>query len=373
MENWFILNKLIILIYISERILDSSLNYPENMLGVILFSLLFIVLNMSKAIVQTRRYKLFFLSLSVFELLLCCFFVNPTFIFLIPINVFESVSKKLHWGYILGLLIILVCFVDYSILGNYIIITLLNFLGFIFVLSGQIKIKRLSDENEKLQDKNNNLVINLDNQILYRDQIVYTSQLEERNKIAQEIHDKVGHSISASLMQLEAARLVMDKDNAKSKHLLGNAIDTLRNGMESIRSTLKNIKPNQEHLGINKIKLLVDEFKSNEQISVSLFQSANLENISFLQWKIIYENTIEAFTNIRKYSSARNIKVDINVLNKLIKIEIKDDGIGCNKIIKGLGISGIEERTLNLGGKLIMDGSNGFSVITLLPIEKKLL
>ena len=58
----------------------------------------------------------------------------------------------------------------------------------------------------------------------------------------------------------------------------------------------------------------------------------------------------------------------MEVLNTLLKVEIKDDGIGCIKIIKGLGLSGIEERTMNLNGKVIIDGSNGFSVIILLPI-----
>jgi len=58
----------------------------------------------------------------------------------------------------------------------------------------------------------------------------------------------------------------------------------------------------------------------------------------------------------------------VEVLNTLIKVEVKDDGIGCFRIEKGLGLSGIEERTMNLNGKVIFDGSSGFSVIILLPI-----
>ena len=53
----------------------------------------------------------------------------------------------------------------------------------------------------------------------YNKQIIYTSQLQERNNIAQEIHDKLGHSISGSLMQLEAAKLIMDKIVIKVKLL----------------------------------------------------------------------------------------------------------------------------------------------------------
>ena len=371
MENWFIFNKLIILIYVSERIVNNSFKYSGNMLEVVLFLLFFIILNMSKAIVQSRRYKLMFLCISVLELLLCYFFISPLFIFLVPINVIELLSNNFRWRYILVALLLSVFLTNISILNDYIIIGLLNFIGSVFVLKGEVRIQNLSKDNERLQEKSNRLSNDLSNKILYKHQIIYTSQLEERNKIAQEIHDKLGHSISGSLMQLEAARLIMDKDSVQSKDIIQNTINVLREGMESIRSTLKNIKPEHEQLGINKIKLLMNEFRSNGQINVALFHSNNLDRISFLEWKIIYENIKEALTNIFKYSKAKNVKVDINVLNKIIKLEIKDDGEGCNKIIKGLGLLGIEERTMNLNGKLILDGSNGFSVIVLLPIESE--
>jgi signal transduction histidine kinase len=70
-----------------------------------------------------------------------------------------------------------------------------------------------------------------------------------------------------------------------------------------------------------------------------------------------------------KYGNASAIAVYIEVLNKVDKAEIKDNGIGTSSIVKGLGIRGMEERSGNIGGKIIIDGSNGFSVITLLPLE----
>jgi len=369
MENWFILNKLIILIYVSEKIVNGSLKYSLNMLEVILFLLLFVVVNMSKAIASSARYKLMFLFISLLELLFCYFFVNPIFIFLIPMNILEIFYLKFQPRYVLIILVLSMVLINTRFLSEYIIISLLNFIGYVFVSKREFRIQKLLKDNEKLKEKSNKLVIDLNNQIQYKHQMLYSYQLEERNKIAQEIHDKLGHSISGSLMQLEAAKLIMNTDSVKSSNIIQNTINVLRDGMESIRNTLKNIKPDQEQLGINKVRLLLNDFKSNGEINVSLFHSNNLDSISFLEWKIIYENIRESLTNILKYSKAKNVKVDINVLNKIIKIEIKDDGKGCNKIIKGLGLLGIEERTMNLNGKLIIDGSNGFSVIVLLPIE----
>jgi signal transduction histidine kinase len=59
----------------------------------------------------------------------------------------------------------------------------------------------------------------------------------------------------------------------------------------------------------------------------------------------------------------------MKVLNKLIRVEVKDNGSGADKIKKGLGIIGMEERAASIHGKVIIDGTNGFSVTTLLPID----
>jgi signal transduction histidine kinase len=97
-----------------------------------------------------------------------------------------------------------------------------------------------------------------------------------------------------------------------------------------------------------------------------------MERISPIQWKIIIANIGESLTNTMKYANANAIAIHIEVLNKVVKTEIKDNGIGTPSIVKGLGIRGMEERSGNIGGKIIIDGSNGFSVITLLPLEGEL-
>jgi signal transduction histidine kinase len=139
--------------------------------------------------------------------------------------------------------------------------------------------------------------------------------------------------------------------------------------MESIRITLKNIKPGTEQLGINRVKLLIEEFSVNHFIKTSIRHTGNMERISPIQWKIIIENISESLTNTMKYGNASAIAIHIEVLNKVVKAEIKDNGIGTPSIVKGLGIRGMEERSGNIGGKIIIDGSIGFSVITLLPLE----
>ena len=369
METWIILNKLIILIYVSSLLSKGSLNSPFSNIIVVISLLFYIIINVSKALVLSEKYKLMFLMVSILELLFCNYFVTTIFFILLPINFYEIFVGKIKFKYILFVLIISTFSISRNLIAReYFGFSLFSLVAYYFILNNESRMKILTIKNDKLKEKNYRLLTNLNNQMEYKNQIIYTSQLQERNNIAQEIHDKLGHSISGSLMQLEAARLIMDKDSNHSKTIIQNTINVLRDGMESIRFTLKNIKPEVEQLGINKIKLLVDEFKNKGKMDASLYYSNNLDRITYIEWKVICDNMQEIFTNIIKYSEAKNVKVNVDVLNTFLKVEVKDDGIGCIRIEKGLGLLGIEERTMNLNGKVIVDGSSGFSVIILLPI-----
>lgn len=371
MENWLILNKLIILVYVALNYIRGSTVAVGSMLQVVLLILIYIILNVGKAFFNIGKIRYVFLILSIIELSFSYVYISPLFLLFIPLNTIEIIEERLNYFFIIAAIVVSVFFINTEIYNEYVAIALSSYLTYTLSLKTERKIGSLTKTCDELVEKNYNLLLKVDSDKQYREQIIYTSQIEERNKIAQAIHDKLGHSISGSIMQLEAAKLLIEKNAEKSKNIIKNTIEVLREGMEDIRGTLKNIKPPSEQLGINKVKLLIEEFKKNNYITTTLFYSGNLDYISFEQWKVIYENINEALTNTMRYSKARNVKVSIEVLNKLIKTEIKDDGKGCAKVLKGLGLSGMEERTANIDGKIIIDGSEGFSVIVLLPIKNE--
>lgn len=92
-----------------------------------------------------------------------------------------------------------------------------------------------------------------------------------------------------------------------------------------------------------------------------------MDVITPLQWKIIQDNTQEALTNTMKYANATAVSLHIEVLGTMIKAKVSDNGKGMQKVIKGLGIIGMEERAAVVNGTVIVDGSAGFSVTTLIP------
>jgi signal transduction histidine kinase len=233
------------------------------------------------------------------------------------------------------------------------------------------RLNRLREQTDVMRKNIQRLVNRLSSNEEYLRQSEYTYRLEERNRISQEIHDHIGHAMTSALIQMEASKRLMETgETEQALSLLQNAIQISKAGIERIRVTLKNMKPAKEQIGINRIKLMASEFASKHHIAVPLTHKGNLDVITPLQWKVLYENASEALTNVLKYAEATMVSIEIHVFNKFIKMVVKDNGKGAEKIKRGLGIIGMEERTAALNGQIITDGSDGFSVTTLLPLDE---
>lgn len=303
---------------------------------------------------------------------LSAFFVRPSFpeaLYLLPITLYDLVRllQIEKWAAIAISATASAATLDLEGIS----LTLVMFGAYVIVIDIA---HTLENERTKLHKQNDDLRIRTDelskrlaHDQEYRRQLTQNTQLEERNRIAQEIHDRVGHTISGSLMQLEAARVVLAKDPDKVETIIVGVIRNLREGLESIRQTLKNIKPGSTTLGINRIRLILDDFTARHAIKTTLESAGELSVIEQNMWRIIQENLSEALTNTVRHGSANMVRVWIRILNKLVRVEIHDNGVGCPVVHKGMGLSGMEERLSTIEGRLIADGSDGFSLIMLIP------
>ncbi|MGL5087229.1 MAG: sensor histidine kinase, partial [Clostridium sp.] len=220
-------------------------------------------------------------------------------------------------------------------------------------LKSSYKIER--EENYKLIEK----LAYMDN---YRKHSNIMAQINERNYIAQSLHDKLGHSVTSSIMQLQVSKAMMDKDKNLSLEYLNSAISNLSEGMDDIRLVLKNLKPQEEIIGIESIRTLLLEFQKNSGIVTSLNVNGDIAVIESDTWIVIEDNLKEAVTNSYKYSNATKFEMTIDVYNKFIRIDIRDNGNGTEKISKGLGLRGMEERIKSIDGNINFLSNNGFSI-----------
>ncbi|HBM79271.1 MAG TPA: sensor histidine kinase [Clostridiaceae bacterium] len=366
MDILLILSKFSIILYVLIKYLIGETFHP---MYTVLSILIYICINMAYYIINSKMIKKGVLILSMVLLTRGYLYVNRLFIILLPLNLYEF-SIGLFPSHLCLISSALIAFLlDKSIVPEYILILLLSYLIFFTAKRAYFKIRTYKNQNDDMRGKIYRLYERIDANKGYEKQVKYTAQLEERNKISQKIHDSVGHTISGSIMQLEAAKILMDKDKESTLKMVQNSINVLRDGLESIREVLREIKPPKEQMGINRLKLMTDDFTAKTQIETILNINGKIDVINYTYWNIIIENTKESLTNVLKYANATKVQIRIDVLNKFIKVEVKDNGIGSYSIKKGLGLRGIEERVSNAKGKAIIDGSDGFSVITLLPIE----
>ncbi|MBJ8050671.1 sensor histidine kinase [Bacillus cereus] len=366
MEFWFTVSKLIVFLYIVFSYIYVNVT---NLPWVILTLLVYLSVNVLISIFKKDTYKKIFICVSIGVVMLFTWKVHPFFILFLPLNLYEITFHYIEKNWPRFVIMMLpITITDESIRMTYGLIAAFSFLVLTMADRYISRVLKLESQNDKMRKDMQRLTKSLNENKEYIRQSEYTFKLEERNRLSQEIHDKIGHSMTGALIQMEAAKRLMEIDKVKSAELLQNAIHISKDGIESIRITLKNMKPPTEQIGIHRMKLFIEEFAGKHDVNIPFVYKGNLDMISPIQWKIIGENVTEALTNAMKYADATVISIDIHVLNKMVKVQVKDNGKGAALVKKGLGIMGMEERTASVNGKIIVDSTSGFSVTMLLPI-----
>lgn len=365
MEKWLIVYKAVILGFIIIWLFDSQLRSES-----LLFFLLYISCNLTIYLFQKRPVIHIMSMMTIMLIIIGHLYIEQIFILLLPLNLCEWINKwtERYFPLLLSAIAPLI-FIERDLQLLYGFISVISMVQIALIDQYLKKEAAWVEKEDEMRETNDRLTKSLLENAEFNKQLEYTIKLEERNRISQEIHDQIGHNMAGALIQMEAAKRLVDKDQTKAKELLQNAIHISSDGIDSIRFTLKNLKPKTEQIGVQRLKLMIDDFVVKHGVTTHFLYKGSIDLISPIQWKIIIENVKESLTNALKYSGATKIHVDIAVLNKLIKVVVKDNGSGSKKFTKGLGISGMEERAATVNGKVIIDGQDGFSVTLLLPIK----
>lgn len=186
---------------------------------------------------------------------------------------------------------------------------------------------------------------------------------QERARIAREIHDALGHTLTSLNIQLEVARKLQDRDIEKSREALTSAKQLASQSLNDVRQALHMIMPSKEPANtfdINEaIPLLVRQVEQNQTIKITLA----LERLKLPATKShhLYCIVRECLTNIQRHASATQIGIAFSQPENLILVEISDDGRGFDpqEAGGGFGLSGMKERVEFLGGSLAIQSSPG--------------
>ncbi|MDE6739019.1 MAG: sensor histidine kinase [Lachnospiraceae bacterium] len=231
--------------------------------------------------------------------------------------------------------------------------------------------ERILNLNEKLNQANEELQLANRQMEEYAKESVRNAETQERNRLAREIHDTLGHSLTGIITGLDACITLMDAAPEAVKEQLKVIADVARNGMTDVRRSVKALRPDAlEKMELEKALVqMMEETKKASNIEIDYCCTAELSHYNKDEEEIIYRIVQESITNAIRHGKASKILIAISMEYNIMYIWIKDNGVGCPKIEKGFGLHHMEERLEMLHGSLNCYGDNGFVLEASIPIR----
>ena len=223
----------------------------------------------------------------------------------------------------------------------------------------KIKTKQLEDINIKLCDNANN--------------IEDITILKERNRIAREIHDTLGHTLTSVLIELEVGERLLKIDKESAAEKIGLAKGQVRKGLSDIRESVGILNKGKAVADfVSSLKLLLDETARHGEIFVR-YEISDMLPLTEFQEKAIFRALQEGLTNGIKHGKSSAFIFLLNYDTNNIKFHLQDNGTGCDKVVFGFGLSAMEQRIREVGGVLDITSSwqEGCSIDITIPIKKE--
>lgn len=197
--------------------------------------------------------------------------------------------------------------------------------------------------------------------------------LQERNRIAREIHDALGHTLTAQSIQLENAQLFLPAEAEKTAAFLGEAKQLGARALQEVRRSISTLRADPlrgQALG-DAIATAIAEFRQTSGITPEL----TLELTQSLPGEInvaIYRVLQESLTNIYRHSQATEVRIALQQRLGVVVLEVYDNGQGFDpeRNTTGFGLQGMRERAAALGGQFVLSSQpdQGCQVRLTLPL-----
>jgi len=187
------------------------------------------------------------------------------------------------------------------------------------------------------------------------------AQEEERKRISRELHDDLGQILTA--IHLDLQRVLKSQGRTKRNTLLKEVLQKSSEARGRLREILSLLRPGiLDDLGIREaIEQYVSEFISRTGISVDLLLSCSSKEIPSEAATALYRILQEALNNVSRHAGASMVAISLSAKENRILLSIRDNGAGFDRssLEKSLGITGMKERALLLGGDFQLDSSPG--------------
>lgn len=291
-----------------------------------------------------------------------CFYM-PALLFFIPLLCYDAFFNRIKWLSATAFLPLAAGFVQTRSAFSAVVCSLI--LSSYMLKRRTCSATSIKGDYFRLRDSNREMSLQLQKNnkelIEKQDYEINLATLKERNRIARDIHDNVGHLLSRSILQVGAMlAAIKDEESGKS---LSSLNSTLSEAMNSIRTSVHDLYEESVNLKVE-MRKLIDNFKF-----CKIDFAYDVENNPEKDIKYCFLAVAkEALSNIIKHSNATAVSLTVREHPALYQLIIHDNGASEKaESDEGIGLKSIKERVSSVGGYLNISTDRGFRIFISIP------
>lgn len=239
--------------------------------------------------------------------------------------------------------------------------------GFVFMIVFTELARRERQAREELQQANQQLAD-------YAAQVEQLATMRERNRLAREVHDTLGHYLTVINVQLEVVTKVIDSDPARAKDAAVKAKELASEGLNEVRRSVSALRPTPlEDKPLPEAMRGLIEINRDTGLMVTFEQNGTTRTLSPEIETVLYRAAQESLTNIRKHAHASAAHVCLTYEVNAVQLRVRDNGVGRHNGEDSVGLSALRERVAALDGTLLAENhpEGGFMLAVTLPIRNE--
>ncbi len=231
------------------------------------------------------------------------------------------------------------------------------FVNILIIVSGALNHRYRVEKNEKEK--------------IYVELLETTRELEkitrdsERIRISRDIHDTLGHEMTAMIMQLEMASRLIEKDTLQTKDIIESAKRAARESLSKVREIVESLREPHSNLELDIRQLIL---KFGEQTGLMIEYKLDGDFVKLKYKECLYFLIQESLTNTSRHSDSKEIKIELVSIGQKMKFKIKDQGTHHDENSRGYGLKGMIERVNQCDGKIDIYFDKGFVIEGYLPL-----
>src|SRR6267143_820406 len=202
-------------------------------------------------------------------------------------------------------------------------------------------------------------------------QVEELATTKERNRLAREIHDNLGHYLTVVNVQIGAAQAILNQDRPRALDHLSKAQALTQEGLAEVRHSVAALRasPTESRPLPEALAKLAEQWNA-AGLCTRFVVAGTIRSLTPQVNLTLYRAAQEALTNVGKHAHATNVDLHLDYGDgSLVHLSIKDDGVGSDNSEGGFGLLGVRERVQQLSGavRVRTDSGQGFALEVELP------